>query len=219
LTPTPVSTHQPVVSSFDHDEHEEDQDDDQDDVDQLSFARRIPMQYVAAAVAALVVASTVGVFGARKYFMAAPTVCATRPVTISTHPPGAQVGGGGQRSGVTPLTRTLKTGPHNVELRGAGEPRAVPVTITANTQVTQYIELPNTTAFGQLQVRTEPAGAQVTVDGIPRGKSPVLVEALAAGAHPVVLGDDGANTNHTLSGAAGTTASLGAALATGGTEP
>jgi hypothetical protein len=44
------------------------------------------------------------------------------------------------------------------------------VTITAGTQATQYIELPKTTAkTGQLQIRTEPSGARVTVDGIPRG--------------------------------------------------
>jgi hypothetical protein len=82
------------------------------------------------------------------------------------------------------------------------------VTITAGTQVSQYIELPKVTAFGQLQVRSEPAGAAVTVDGIPRGKAPVLVESLAAGEHSVVLEADGANIKQTVAVEAGMTASL-----------
>jgi hypothetical protein len=109
---------------------------------------------------------------------------------------------------VTPLMLTLNAGNHNVELRGAGEPRTLPVTITAGTQVSQYIELPKITAFGQLQVRSEPAGAQVTVDGIARGKAPVLVESLAAGEHTVVMDAEGANIKQVVSIEPGSTASL-----------
>jgi hypothetical protein len=48
----------------------------------------------------------------------------------------------------------------------------------------------------------------VTVDGIPRGKSPVLIEALAAGEHAVALDADGANVKQTVAIEAGVTASL-----------
>jgi hypothetical protein len=116
----------------------------------------------------------------------------------------------GQVSGVTPLSLALKAGPHHVELRGSGDPRQIPVTITAGKELSQYIELPKVTAFGQLQVRTDPAGANVTVDGIPRGKSPVLVESLAAGEHSVVLETEGGSTpvKQTVAVEAGMTASL-----------
>ena len=86
------------------------------------------------------------------------------------------------------MTLTLSAGQHVVELRGAGEPRTIPVTITAGTQATQYIELPKTAAkTGQLQIRTEPSGARVTVDGIPRGRSPITVVELMPGEHAVML--------------------------------
>jgi hypothetical protein len=168
-----------------------------------------PWGRIAAAAVALIDVGSMGVPAVRKFILPGSTAVATGTLNISSNPPGAAVIVDGQASGVTPLTVALKPGGHNVELRGPGEPRTIPVTITAGTQVTQYIELPKTvTAFGQLQVRTEPAGAQVTVDGIPRGKSPVLVESLAAGEHAVALEAEGANVKQTVTIEAGVTASL-----------
>src|SRR6478672_2973484 len=127
----------------------------------------LPRGRVAAVAVALVALSTVGLFAARRYLMPGALPVVTGTLSINSNPPGATVVVDGQTSGITPLTLALKPGGHNVELRGAGEPRTVPVNITSGTTVSQYIELPKmATAFGQLQVKTEPAGAQVTVDGI-----------------------------------------------------
>jgi hypothetical protein len=96
-----------------------------------------------------------------------------------------------------------------LELRGAGEPRAIPLTITAGTTVSQYIELPKAAAAtGQLQIRTEPAGAQVSVDDVPRGPSPVAVDDLAAGEHVVSVTSDLASVKQRVTVAAGSTASV-----------
>jgi hypothetical protein len=136
-------------------------------------------------------------------------------LNVNTNPPGAEVEIDGKRAGVTPLTIALKAGPHKVDLRGSGEPRTLPVTITAGTQATQYIELPSAapTGMGQLQIRTEPAGANVTVDGVARGRSPVLVDNLRPGDHQVVLESDYGAVRHTVNVAAATTASLVVPLA------
>ena len=100
---------------------------------------------------------------------------------MTSNPDGVAAFVDGEPKGMTPVTLTLPAGPHVVELRGSGEPRTIPVTITAGTQATQYIELPKTAAkTGQLQIRTEPSGARVTVDGIPRGTSPITVVELDA---------------------------------------
>jgi PEGA domain len=177
--------------------------------------KRGPRVKVAAVAVALIAVSTVGVFGARKYLMPGPPPAVTGTLSINSNPPGATVVVDGQTGGITPLTLALRPGPHNVELQGAGEPRTVPVNITAGTTISQYVELPKmATAFGQLQVKTEPAGAQVTVDGIPRGKSPVLIEALAAGEHAVSLDSDSANVKQTVRIEAGVTASLVVPLGT-----
>jgi hypothetical protein len=163
---------------------------------------------VAAAAVALVAVSTGGVFAARRYLMPAAE-SAVGTLSINSNPPGARVTVDGQDRGVTPLSMTLKPGGHVVELQGAGEPRTVPVTIVAGAQVSQYLELPKSvTAFGQLQIRSEPAGAEVTVDGIGRGKAPVLVESLAPGDHAVVLEGEGATVRQAVSVEAGMTASL-----------
>ncbi|HEV3063078.1 MAG TPA: PEGA domain-containing protein [Vicinamibacterales bacterium] len=214
----PVS--QPAPAAPPADFHVSDEHHDEDTRTDLLAVVRRPMGRAVAAAVALVVISAGGVFAGRKYLTPGSNAAATGTLNINSNPPGAQVVVDGQTGGVTPLTLTLKQGPHKVELHGAGEPREIPVTITAGKEVAQYIELPKgVTAFGQLQVRTEPAGAQVTVDGIPRGKSPVLVESLAAGEHSVVLEGDNSNVKQTVSVEAGMTASLVVPLAAAETAP
>jgi hypothetical protein len=129
---------------------------------------------------------------------------------MASNPPGAQVFVDNVEHGQTPLTLTLAAGSHIVELRGSGEPRTIPITITAGMQTQQYIELPTTGAGtpGSLQIRTEPAGAQVLVDGQPRGKSPVLVENLTPGEHLVTVDSDLGNVKHTVTVQPGTTSAL-----------
>ena len=110
---------------------------------------------------------------------------------------------------MTPLTVPLKPGAHALELRGDGAPRPMPITMTAGAQVSQYIELPKTASTaGQLQVRTEPAGARVTVDGVPRGTAPVTVTDLAPGEHSVALDSERGSVKQIVAIEAGITASL-----------
>ena len=165
---------------------------------------------LAVAAAVLLVLAGGGIYGARRY-VAAPKVVVptTGGLTVASNPPGAKVFVDNVEHGATPLTLTLSAGPHIVELHGAGEPRTLPITINAGTQTSQYIELPTAaTAPGSLQVRTEPAGAQVSVDGVPRGKSPVLVENLTPGDHAVTLEGDFGTIRHGVTVQAATTASL-----------
>ncbi len=85
----------------------------------------------------------------------------------------------------------------------------MPITIAAGGQVSQLIELPRASSLlGELQVRTEPAGAQVTVDGHVYGQSPLTVEGLAPGAHSVVLENELGSMTQDVKIEAGTTASL-----------
>ena len=128
---------------------------------------------------------------------------------MTSNPDGVAAFVDGEPKGMTPLTVTLSAGQHVVELRGAGEPRTIPVTITAGTQATQYIELPKTAAkTGQLQIRTEPSGARVTVDGIPRGTSPITVVELTPGEHAVMLESEAGSVKESVIVESGVTASL-----------
>jgi hypothetical protein len=115
----------------------------------------------------------------------------------------------GVERGATPLSVALKPGTHALELRGDGTPRLMPITVAAGAQVSQYIELPKTAAtMGQMQVRTEPAGARVSVDGLPRGTSPVTVSDLAPGEHAVLLESDFGAVKQVVTIEPGQTASL-----------
>jgi hypothetical protein len=90
-----------------------------------------------------------------------------------------------------------------------GEPRIIPFTVTPGNTVAQTIELPKATPnTGQLTIRTEPAGARVTIDGTPNGVTPLTVEGLTAGTHSVVLANDLSSVTQDVVIEAGATASL-----------
>jgi PEGA domain len=164
------------------------------------------------AAAVVVVALTSGgVFAARRYFSAPATVVPTTgTVVVNTDPAGAAVVIDGEAHGATPVTATLKAGPHTIELSTKeGVRRTMTVNVTANQQLSQFIEMPKAAAgTGDLQVRTDPPGAKVVVDGQNRGTSPVTVKELAPGSHVVVLQNDLGSVNEDVTIQPGATASL-----------
>ncbi len=130
-------------------------------------------------------------------------------LSVQTNPAGATVVIDGQQRGMTPLNLQLKPGRHVVELVTDGDVRTIPVTITAGGQVAQFIEMPRAaSALGELQIRTEPAGATVTVDGRVLGKSPLTAEGLTPGPHTVTVENDLGPVTQRVTIEAGTTASL-----------
>jgi PEGA domain-containing protein len=169
----------------------------------------------------LVVLALAGYF-ASSFFSGAPAAVGSGTLVVTTSPSGAETLVDGQARGVTPLSLSLPAGSHTVEVRGVGGPRSIPVTITAGVQVSQYIELAKdapATSTGQLQIRTEPAGARVTVDGAVRGTSPVTVADLEPGQHTVVLESDLGAVKQTVTVESGITASLVVPLGSPQTGP
>ena len=165
---------------------------------------------IAAAVVVIALTSG-GVFAARRYFSTpATTEPTTGTVVVNTDPAGAAVVIDGEAHGATPVTATLKTGPHTIELSTKdGVRRTMTVNVTANQQLSQFIEMPKAAAgTGDLQVRTDPPGAKVVVDGQTRGTSPVTVKDLAPGSHVVVLQNDLGSVNEDVTIQPGATASL-----------
>lgn len=162
-----------------------------------------------AVAAAAVVLVAVGVPLTRSLRSPAPAAPTTGTIDIATNPPGATAVIDGQPSGTTPVTLTLHAGSHTLELRGMGEPRTIPLMIAAGTQVSHYIDLPKPApSVGQLNVHTEPAGATVTVDGVKRGTTPMLVPDLSPGDHVVSLDSDAGSYKQTVTIDSGGVASL-----------
>ena len=167
-------------------------------------------KWALAAGAAVAVLVAVGVpFKSLSTAAAPAAVPATGTLAITTDPPGAMAIIDGQPSGTTPVTVMLPSGTHSVELRGAGEPRTLPVTITAGSQTSQYIELPKAAVVvGELSVRSEPAGATLIVDGLRRGVTPMVVSGLAPGEHLVVLESEAGAVKQPVTIESGVVASL-----------
>jgi len=59
-------------------------------------------------------------------------------------------------------------------------------------------EIETPTAAGRLSIVTDPAGAQVQVDGRPRGISPVVIDGLAAAEHLVTIVSDSGTAQRTI---------------------
>jgi len=167
-----------------------------------------PYGRIAALLALVIILGGGGLLG-YKYLSASAVTPAMGSLNVQSNPAGVDVFVDGLAHGRTPARVSLTPGSHILELRGRGVPRVIPFTVTANAEVSQYLELAEAPLTGQLAVQSEPAGAKVIVDGTERGTAPLTIPDLTPGDHKVELqGSDGAGAKHTVTVQAGGTASL-----------
>jgi PEGA domain len=184
-------------------------DDEEQDLMKMTYGGKRSFgrgKWIAAGLLATL-ATTGALYAARNRFSPATVPVTTGSMTVNTNPPGAMVEVDGTSRGQTPITLSLAAGKHTLVVHGGGEPRTIPITIAAGAQLSQYIDLPKVASAGQLTVRTEPAGARISVDGLPLGKTPVTLE-LAPGQHSVTLESDLGSVTQTVNIEAGVPASL-----------
>jgi len=168
-------------------------------------SRRSRARWIAVAVALAAIVGG-GVYASRFLGAAAPP--AMGALSVQSSPAGVEVFVDGVTRGVTPAKIALTPGSHILELRGRGVPRVIPLQITSGAQVSQYLEFAESPTTGMLVVHSQPVGANVTVDGVARGVTPLTVEGLASGDHEVILQGATGTSRHTVKVLAGTTASL-----------
>jgi hypothetical protein len=171
-------------------------------------ARKMPPYTKIAALVALVLLLGGGGFAGYKYLGASAVSPAMGSLNVQSNPAGVDVFVDGVAHGRTPSRVSLSPGSHILELRGRGVPRVIPFTVTANAEVSQYLELPEAPVTGQLAVQSDPPGAKVIVDGTERGVAPLTIPDLAPGDHKVELQSDAGSAKHTVTVQAGGTASL-----------
>jgi hypothetical protein len=132
-------------------------------------------------------------------------------LTVTSRPEGQDVVIGGIARGKTPVRLTLPAGQHVIEVGPAGSARAVPVTVEPGVVVAQYVEMaaePDPGTRGRLEVTSDPPGAQVSIDGVSRGTTPLTVSDITAGPHRVVITRAGSVITRNITIAPGTTATL-----------
>jgi eukaryotic-like serine/threonine-protein kinase len=165
----------------------------------------------ATVVLALTAAATV--FAVRRFATQRPTAEQPRPATlnIDTRPAGLDVVIDGVRRGVTPLSVSLPAGAHQALIGSGSDARTVPLTLAPGAQVAQYFEMqpiePVATS-GRVSIVTDPPGARVSIDGKPRGTSPLTVTDLKASDHKITATNDAGTVERTIAVAAGATASV-----------
>jgi hypothetical protein len=142
---------------------------------------------------------------------AAPTTGALR---IVSRPEGAEVYIDGQRQGTSPVDLNLPAGRHDLELRHGTMSRRESVDITAGRSASHSFDLgPAAAGTGgeaaaTLELITEPSGARVSVDGRPRGTTPIVLTDLTPGVHDVVLTNGTTSVRRQVRLGAGPTAVL-----------
>ena len=130
-------------------------------------------------------------------------------LVVQSRPASARVSIDGEDRGVTPITVPLSAGAHVLEVQiGKSEPRVIPLTIRKGVQTAQYIELQNVPMTGGLDVRSDPPGARVSIDGQSRGTAPLTLRDLAPGDHDVVLESGSRKVKQVVRIDAGVTAQL-----------
>jgi hypothetical protein len=137
----------------------------------------------------------------------------TGTLTLETSPPGLAVSIDGKAAGSTPLTLTLAPASYAVQVGDGAERRDLTVSLAAGSAVIRHLEMPAPTArvaatAGALHVQTDPARQSVSVDGVERGVSPLVIDSLAAGAHSVVVKGARGSVRRTVHVKAGETVSL-----------
>ena len=130
----------------------------------------------------------------RRQFLEPRLIPGWARVTVLTEPPGAEARIGADARGKTPLEVDLMAGSHRIELAHPGFKTWVSdVQVKANEPLTigpVRLGLPD----GRLLVRSEPAGASVTIGGAYRGRSPLELDVRPGLEQEVTVSRDGYET-------------------------
>jgi hypothetical protein len=139
----------------------------------------------------------------------APTLAT---LSVESSPAGALVSIDGTPRGKTPLRLELGEGKHALDVSLGGATRHVPLTLAAGTITAHSFEFAPppapAAADAAIEIRSEPAGGRVVVDGVARGTTPVVVRGLTAGRHEIQVGGPFRTVTRTVTLGAGQQALL-----------
>jgi len=137
-------------------------------------------------------------------------VVVTGTAVINSVPDGASITIDGVARGTTPIRLSLAPGAHSVQITSGSVTRTLPITVEAGSVVSQYVELPTAPPLqgGRLEVGSDPSGAEVRVDGVARGVTPLVVNDIAPGQHRVTLLTGDNTVNRTVNVTRGATSTI-----------
>jgi hypothetical protein len=115
-----------------------------------------------------------------------------------------------QQKGETPLRLELPSGQHTLRLEGeGGANRTLNVNVIAGQEVAHTVELSRAAVTtGTLDIKSDPTGARVLVDGKSAGVSPIVIPDVKPGSHVVTIEGPNGSIRQVVQVAAGATASV-----------
>jgi hypothetical protein len=160
-------------------------------------------RYLIAAV--LTVAAVAGVPLAKEQWIAMTPQTGT--LRLESARSGLMVSIDGVAYGAAPLTTTLKAGRHRVDVVVGGRTRSQDVVVTAGHDTFVQLQLSDgaTRGSGTLRLASEPAGAEVWLDGVLHGTAPLTIENVTEGSHTLVVREAGGSVRQTVRVKAGET--------------
>jgi len=147
-------------------------------------------------VALLVIAAVAGVPYAKARWLAFKPQ--TGNIRIESARPGLSIRIDGVARGTTPLSAAVEAGRHRVEVDAGGRTRAQDVVVTAGQDTMVQLSGDPTRGAGTLRLTSEPAGAEVWLDGVFRGTAPVTIEHVVEGSHTVLVREAGGSVRQTV---------------------
>jgi hypothetical protein len=161
--------------------------------------------WVAAGLAVVTIAEAIVIGGLVRARRLAGLPAGPTAIMVESPQPGAEVMVDGRRAGLTPLKLNVGAETHSIRVLSP----EVPVDAAARA-------LPATPApLTRLEITSDPVGARVTLDGAPRGVTP-LTTSVSPGPHTVVLSEGLATVSRTITVSAGSTATVMATLTPAG---
>ncbi len=150
--------------------------------------------YLAAAL--VVIVAVAGVPYARaRLFTEKPAVGTIR---VESARPDAMVTIDGVPHGMAPLTATVPVGRHHIEVASAGQTRAHDIEVADGRETLVPAAGAELKGTGSIRVTTDPAGAEVRIDGVLHGKAPLTVENVAEGTHTILVRDGAGSVRQTV---------------------
>jgi serine/threonine-protein kinase len=180
-----------------------------------SVWRTLNIRILAAVAIALALATTASWFGWKASQADAMTADASPPPIVTgtaifrSLPDGASISVDGTTYGTTPARVTLPAGSHTVEISRGSLSRTIPVTVEAGTVATHYFELATEAPVtGRLEVSSSVAGSTVSLDGVSRGVTPLVLSDVAPGQHTIAVSSGATTWRRSVTVTGGATSSI-----------
>jgi hypothetical protein len=149
--------------------------------------------------AVVVVLLVAGVWGYRTYMNRPPP---TGILRIESEPSEAAVDINGSLRGLTPFRTTLKPGRYAVVVTDADRSQSLTVQVEPGVEAVHHVRLtrprPAAPGPGRLHVTSETGSGMVTVNGVERGTTPLMLQDVEPGEHQIVVRQGGRTHRQTV---------------------